>query len=217
MSLLLLPIFLGTCARCWTGGEQRSIRGDSMSTAKASRRSNREVQFIRARFGDAFNGVMLIDAPQTDYDAGGVYFFGSSNVVFAAQFANLPEQQQKLIHDFGFPGANPTQIFQFIRYLEQQHGFLKRGAAKTHVAICLTENDLIEEPAAMWFLPSALRDTGMFTYDRSEGFGLVPMSKWERAHPVARLRLVQLHAADSSVRRHGSRRRAGMWRPFVAR
>jgi hypothetical protein len=192
VSLLLLPIFVGTCVALDMGASSPSIarRFDDYGE-NVSRNINRA--FVhQGVFGDAFNGLMLVDAPNTKYEAGGVYFFGSSNLVFAAQFAFLPEEVQMVIHNFGFPGANPTQIFQLIRYLEQQHGFLNRGAAKTHVAICLTENDLIEEPGASWFLPSALRDTGLFTYDKSQGIAPVPMSGWARAIKVRELRWFNL-------------------------
>ncbi len=188
VSLLLLPIFVGTCVALDLGATSPSIARRFDEYGEGVSRTLNRAFVHQGEFGDAFNGLMLIDAPQTDYDAGGVYFFGSSNLIFAAQFAHLPGEQQKFLHDCGFPGANPTQILQLIRFLEKEHGFLTRGTEKTHVAICLSENDLIEEPGASWFLPSALRDTGLFTYDKSVGIAAVPMSGWARAIEVRKLR-----------------------------
>jgi len=188
VSLLLLPFFVGTCVALDMGASSPSIARRFDDYGEGVLRSLNRAFIHQGAFGDSFNGLMLVDAPQTNYDAGGVYFFGSSNLAFAAQFAHLPEEQQKFIHGFGFPAANPTQIFQFIRYLEAQHGFLARGREKTRVVICLTENDLLEEPGATWFLPSALSATGLFTYDPGKGIAPVPMCCLGRASKVRELR-----------------------------
>src|SRR4051794_10578875 len=80
VSLLLLPLFVGTCIALDLGASSPSIarRFDEYGE-RVSRSINRS--FVhQGVFGDAFNGLMLVDAPQTNYDAGGVYFFGSSNL-----------------------------------------------------------------------------------------------------------------------------------------
>ena len=188
VSAAILAIFVGTCAAIdFASGSARVAQWfDDWGEARA-RKINR-AYVHEGVFGEQLHGLLLIDAPQMNYEQGGVYFFGSSNLVFAAQFNDLPAEQSKYLHCYGFPSANPTECLQFIRYFEQADGFLRRGASRTCVVIALSENDLLGLPAEGWYIPSALPDMQVFDYDPGQGVLTVPMPQWKRAYLIRKLR-----------------------------
>ena len=192
ISALVLAVSVATCAALDIAANSPRVAHwfDQRGSIKA-RALNRA--FVnQGVFGDAFNGLLLVDAPETDFSAGGVYFFGSSNLLFVAQFNDLPPEQRKVIHNFGFPEANPTQIFQLIRYVDQAHGLLSRAPERTHIVLGLSENDLLSDTKGMSFLGSGLHDTGVFTYDPVQGIAPAPMSSWKRALTIRKLRWYDL-------------------------
>ena len=147
------------------------------------KRYNRAYNHTR-NYGDPFEFLMLDELPKADYSKGGVYVLGSSNVMFCADFADLAPEQARLIHDYGFPGASPAEIFQFVRFLVENEGFLTAGPGKTEVLLSLCENDLLEAgpwgPGAGGYFPPYLNASGFYHYDPTGGISVVPMSPVER-------------------------------------
>jgi hypothetical protein len=188
MALVLLAIYCGMCA---------AVDLSARSAAVAKRLDDRDLARYRAlkrpfahtrNCGDFFETLMLDEVPRANHAAGGVYFFGSSNAVFCADFDGLPPAQVKGMHNYGFPGANPTEISQFIHYLVEHEGFLASGAAKAHVVICLTQDDMLEPPGAGGFFPPYLEESGLYHYDLQDGIAPIPMRAWVKTLKVRRSR-----------------------------
>src|SRR3954466_6368872 len=77
VSLLLLPIFVGTFVALDLGASSPRIARRFDEYGEGVNRQINRAFVHQGVFGDAFNGLMLVDVPQASYDAGGVYFFGS--------------------------------------------------------------------------------------------------------------------------------------------
>ena len=149
--------------------------------------------FVRTgNFRDYFDTLMLDELPGADYSRGGVYFFGSSNVLYCADFADLPPDQVRLIHNYAFPGADPGEILQFIRYLVERRGFLAAGAEKTCAVVCLGQDDMVqstpEEQGAGGFFPAYLKSSSFYQYDPVDGIRDAPLTSWNYFAKLRRAR-----------------------------
>jgi hypothetical protein len=184
VSLLLLVICGVLCAAVDAGARSTRVAKWLDDHAQAQY-AGQDRAFLRTRnYGDFFETLMLDELPRADYSRGGAYVFGSSQLVFCAEFADLPSEARKLIHNYGFPGANATEIRQFITYLEDQRGLLRAGGEKTAVLLCLSPTDMLETTAefngAGGYFPAYLKGSGLFDYDAARGISDTPMSAWQR-------------------------------------
>jgi len=190
VSLLLLAVCGMLCAAMDVAARSQrlAIWLDDRAAVEYERQNR---AFLRTRnYGDFFETLMLDELPHADYSRGGAYVMGSSNVVFCAEFGDLPTEPRKLIHNYGFPGADALEMLQFVQYLTDHEGWLRAGGDKTAVLIGLNYKDMLDTTAQFGgagdFFPAYLNGSGLFQYDPKQGVSLPPMSPWERSLLIRR-------------------------------
>jgi hypothetical protein len=130
-------------------------------------------------FIDFEDRVLLDEIPQVDYSRGGIYFFGSSNMKWAFTTWDLPEEQQRLIHNYGIGAASHTIQLKLIRYLVEQRGFLTTGDRDLVIFGVSFHLGHVDHPSAGFFV-SLLRRHGLYLTTSDGRMEPTPMSGVER-------------------------------------
>ena len=71
----------------------------------------------RRQYLDTEDRVVLEEVAELDPSAGGVYYFGASNMKWAMCVPDLPPEKRKLVHNFGAGEGSPYFQRQFTEYL----------------------------------------------------------------------------------------------------
>ncbi|MCG3195889.1 MAG: hypothetical protein GHCLOJNM_00358 [bacterium] len=117
-------------------------------------------------FVDFEDRMLLDELPHADYSHGGTYFFGSSNLKWGLMTWTLPEEQRRLVHNYGIGATNHTTQFQFIRYLVDHEGWLAAGGEKTHAVLAVCYRSAVEKGD---FFPSLWTRHGFYSYNQERG------------------------------------------------
>lgn len=147
--------------------------------ARAAR--NDELYADVGAYADLGDRLLLYDLPRADYARGGVYVLGSSTGTYCFDAYRLPPDRRALIHNFGLNGANHTQVFQFVRFLNDQEHFLSAGGERTMVILGLTYLNVVEpDRGHARFMPDYFGRFGVYRYDPAAGITAAPMTDAER-------------------------------------
>ena len=90
-------------------------------------RANETGNEYTRQYLDTEDRVVLQEIADLDPSAGGVYFFGASNMKWAMCVPDLPPAQRKLVHDFGAGEGSPYFHQQFTEYLVKHKHILRPG------------------------------------------------------------------------------------------
>jgi len=93
--------------------------------------SNESANEYRRQYLDTEDRVILQEIAALDPSAGGVYFFGASNMKWSMCVPDLPPDQRKLVHNFGAGEGSPYFYRQFTEYLVRHKNILCAGPEKT--------------------------------------------------------------------------------------
>jgi hypothetical protein len=93
--------------------------------------ANDSANDYQRHYRDTEDRVVLDDVAELDPSQGGVYFFGASNMKWAMQVPDLPQDERKLVHNFGAGEGSPYFQRQFTEFLVKHKGILRAGAGKT--------------------------------------------------------------------------------------
>ena len=93
-------------------------------------RSERYAQTYARQYLDTEDRVVLQDVAELDPSAGGVYFFGASNMKWAMCVPDLPPDERMLVHNFGAGEGSPYFHRQFTEYLVKDKHILRAGPAR---------------------------------------------------------------------------------------
>jgi len=141
----------------------------------------------RGAFFDEVDYLWYHILDTADYSRGGVYLFGSSNVLHCVNTWTLPPQQAAAIHNYGFSGANPKQMAQFVHYLIDRRGLLSAGPGK-HMFIFGFSYVDVEGGAVESYFASGVARSGIYRYDPDAGIVDLPLSPVERFINLERAR-----------------------------
>ena len=165
-------------------------------------------------FPDFEDRLINEELPAADYSSGGVYLIGTSNLKWATRFWELPEDQRRLIHNYGIGGSDHVQHFQLIRHLVEDDGLLAAGGSKTLIVLGASYHatgDGVNDVNR--FFPSLWERHGQYSYDVAKGITPKKTNPWlgyvhfERIRMAGFLRSVTYTAArqlgyHTAVRRH---------------
>ena len=130
-----------------------------------------ETGIVYARqYLDTEDRVVLQEVADLDPSAGGVYFFGASNMKWSMCAPDLPPEQRKRVHNFGAGEGSPYFHRQFTEYLVRHKDILRAGPEKTLIvygASFLNAKPANDSPAAVF--PNLWRRYGLYRYDYHQG------------------------------------------------
>jgi hypothetical protein len=130
----------------------------------------------KRQYLDTEDRVVLQEITELDPSAGGVYFFGASNMKWSMRVPDLPPEQRKLIHDFGAGEGSPYFHRQFTEYLVRHKNLLRAGPEKTLIVYgtgFLNAKPANDSPKT--FFPNMWRRYGLYRYDFHQG--IEPVSR----------------------------------------
>lgn len=127
ISLALLLLLIATCAATDMVARNRTLERWSQIESRSLADRNNTVFSNTGNFVDQEERVLLDEIPRADYSKGGVYFFGSSNMKWAFQTWDLPEEERSHVGNYGIGAFNHGNELQLIRYLIERRGFLQAG------------------------------------------------------------------------------------------
>jgi hypothetical protein len=174
-SSALLMVLLATCLMIDLVARNKSLERWLMAKSTIFAERNGTVFSNTGNFIDFEDRVLLDEIPQVDYSRGGVYFFGSSNMKWAFTTWDLPEEQKRLIHNYGIGASNHTIQLQLIRYLMEQRKFLTAGDKDLVIFGVTFQLAHIDDPSTGFFV-SLLRRHGLYTITPDGQIAAVPMS-----------------------------------------
>ncbi len=138
----------------------------------------------KRQYLDTEDRMVLEDLAELDPSAGGVYFFGASNMKWAMCVPDLPPEQRKLVHNFGAGEGSPYFHLQFTEFLVDHKKILVAGPEKT--LIVYGTSFLNAKPASdtpTTFFPNLWRRYGLYRYDFRQG--IEPVSGGSAWHAYA--------------------------------
>jgi hypothetical protein len=141
----------------------------------------------RGAFFDEVDYLWYHILDTADYSRGGVYLFGSSNAMHGLDEWTLPPEQAAVIHNYGFAGANPREMTQFVRYLIDRRGLLKAGPGKQMFIFGFSFYD-VEGGGIESYFPAGVARSGIYRYDPDQGIVDLPLSPATRFFNVERAR-----------------------------
>ena len=119
---------------------------------------------------DTEDRVVLEEVAGLDPSAGGVYFFGASNMKWAMCVPDLPPEERKLVHDFGAGEGSPYFHRQFTEYLVRDKNILRAGPEKTLIVYgtsFLNAKPANDSPNTVF--SNMWRRYGLYGYDYHQG------------------------------------------------
>ncbi len=125
---------------------------------------------------DTEDRVVLAEVAALDPSAGGVYFFGASNMKWAMCVPDLPPGERKLVHNFGAGEGSPYFHRQFTEYLVNQKKILRAGPEKTLIVYgtsFLNAKPASDSPTTVF--SNMWRRYGLYGYDYHQG--IQPLSR----------------------------------------
>jgi hypothetical protein len=124
----------------------------------------------RRQYLDTEDRVVLQEIADMDPSAGGVYFFGASNMKWAMRVPDLPPAQRRVVHNLGSGEGWPHFHRQFTQYLVDHKDILRAGPEKTLIVFgtgfinAIPAND---SPAIVF--SNMWRRYGLYQYDFKDG------------------------------------------------
>ena len=164
-------------------------------------RSNDTANFYTRQYLDVEDRVLLDELPRLDCSDGGVYYFGASNMKWATRIPDLPQAEQRRIHNFAAGEAQPPYPLQFLQYLIDYHHLLEAGPEKTLVVYgtsFLSARALPDPKLA--FFGNLWQRYGLYTYQPDKGIRPVPMRPWVQAALPRKRRCTSLCNLHGSLR-----------------
>ncbi len=128
------------------------------------------------QFLDTEDRVVLQEVAGLDPSAGGVYFFGASNMKWAMCVPDLPPEQRRLVHNLGAGEGSPYFHQQFTEYLVKHKDILRAGSEKTLIVFgtsFLNAKPAGDNPTTV--LSNMWRRYGLYGYDFRQG--IEPISR----------------------------------------
>ena len=125
---------------------------------------------------DTEDRVVLQEIAEMDPSAGGVYFFGASNMKWSMCVPDLPPPQQKLVHNFGAGEGSPYFHRQFTEYLVDHKEILRAGPEKTLIVYgtsFVNAKPANDSPTTVF--SNMWRRYGLYRYDFQRG--IEPLSR----------------------------------------
>ena len=119
---------------------------------------------------DTEDRVVLQEIANLDPSAGGVYFFGASNMKWSMCVPDLPPEQRKLVHNFGAGEGSPYFHRQFTEFLVKHKNILCAGPEKTLIvfgASFLNAKPASDSPTTVF--SNMWRRYGLYDYDFHTG------------------------------------------------
>jgi hypothetical protein len=141
----------------------------------------------RGAFFDEVDYLWYHILDTADYSRGGVYLLGSSNAMHCLNEWTLPREQAAVIHNYGFAGANPREMTQFVRYLIDRRGLLAAGPGKQMFIFGFSFYD-VEGGGIENYFPAGVARGGIYRYDPEEGIVNLPLSPAMQFFNVERAR-----------------------------
>jgi hypothetical protein len=138
-------------------------------------RLNESSNEYKRQYLDTEDRIVLQDLADLDASAGGVYFFGASNMKWSMRVPDLPPAERKLVHNFGAGEGSPYFHRQFTKYLIDHKDLLRAGPEKTLIVFgtgFINAKPAPEGPST--FFPNFWRRYGLYNYDF--GRGIEPVS-----------------------------------------
>jgi hypothetical protein len=133
----------------------------------------------RGIFIDFEDRMVLEEIPKTNFNQGGIYFFGHSTLKWATAFWQLPPDQKSLLHNFGIGASSHRDTAQFIDHLLTNEGLApKNGAPVTVVLGCTWSMSLAWSNG---FFSQLWGRYGLYRYDEQTGvrkISLLPVQQW---------------------------------------
>ena len=161
-ALAVLALLIGTCVVTDLLARNRALERWLTATMSELVEGNGKVFSYTGNFIDFEDRVMLEEVPQTDYSKGGVYFFGTSDMKLAFQTWDLPENERRLVHNYGIGAADHSMQLRFIEYLTTYHKFLTAGDRDLVVFGAALQNAVGDADLRRYFLEELGR-WGLFT------------------------------------------------------
>ena len=124
----------------------------------------------KRQYLDTEDRIVLQDVAELDPSAGGVYFFGASNMKWSMCVPDLPPPQRKLVHNFGAGEGSPHFHRQFVEFLVKHKHILSAGPEKTLVvygASFINAKPALDSPATVF--SNMWRRYGLYDYDFQRG------------------------------------------------
>jgi hypothetical protein len=178
-SLTLLALLVGICLATDLLARSRHLEQLLMSISTQLAKKNNTLFSNTGNFIDFEERVLLDEIPRADYSRGGVYFFGTSNMKWAFTTWDLPEDQRRLIGNYGIGASGHTTHLRLIQYLAEQRGFLEAGD-RTLVIFGVTFPLGRKDDLSTGFFVSLLRRHGLYTSMPDGRIVPVPMVDVER-------------------------------------
>ncbi len=185
VSLLLLAAVCGTSLAVDLLARNRMLEGWFRDRELEFREQANLVFPNNGYFVDFEDRLLLDELPRADYSRGGTYFFGSSNLKWGLMTWTLPEEQRRVVHNYGIGATNHTTQFQFIRHLVEHEGWLAAGGEKTHVVLAVCYRSAVEKGD---FFASLWTRHDLYSYDRERGITPRGIPKTLRTYRIERER-----------------------------
>jgi hypothetical protein len=130
----------------------------------------------RRQYLDTEDRVVLQEVADLDPSAGGVYFFGASNMKWSMCAPDLPPQERKLVHNLGAGEGSPYFHRQFTEFLVEHKGLLRAGPDRTLIvygASFINAKPAVDNPTTVF--SNLWRRYGLYRYDFQTG--IEPLSR----------------------------------------
>jgi hypothetical protein len=167
--------------------------------------ANETGESFSRQYLDTEDRVVLQDLPELDPSAGGVYFFGASNMKWALGTPDLPPEERKLVHNFAAGEGSPWFHLQFTDYLVREKHILRAGPEKTLIVFGTSFlNAVPASDGTAIFFPNLWRRYGLYRYDFNSPEGIEPAS-WGRAWDAYALEKARCSSLVQGLIDHGGR------------
>jgi len=124
----------------------------------------------KRQYLDTEDRVVLQEIAELDPSAGGVYFFGASNMKWAMCAPDLPPEQRKLVHNLGVGEGSPYYHRQFTEFLVDHKRILRAGPEKTLIVFgtsFINAKPASDSPTTVF--SNMWRRYGLYHYDYRQG------------------------------------------------
>ncbi len=137
---------------------------------------NDSANLYQRQYLDTEDRVVLEEIANLDPSAGGVYFFGASNMKRAMREPDLPPEEGKLVHNLGAGEGSPYFHQQLTEYLVRHKKILQAGPEKTLIVYgtsFINSKPVGDSPTTLF--SNTWRRYGVYSYDYQQG--ITPVSR----------------------------------------
>jgi len=107
--------------------------------------------------------------PDTDFQRGGAFLFGTSKMVNCFDEQALAPELARVVHNFGCLGADCGESIQFAHFIIDSNHLASIAPKKTIVVLELSYIDLVHPKADGDMFNSSVIDTGLYSYAPDRG------------------------------------------------